>query len=148
MNVISRHAYSNPQEAAAWLASIEDEAMRGMASQQVASAWQHTDLQGAMNWVLNLPGGPARDDALLGLSTNLINRDEAVMESLVEQINDPEKRRQAYIMQVWNVARTDKERAISLLHKLELSDEERQQFEAQVKGMTDHRYLDFGVVVR
>jgi hypothetical protein len=139
-NMISRHAYSNPQEAATWLASIEDEGLRGMASQQVASAWQQTDPQGAINWVLNLPVGPARDDALLGLSANLVDRGEAVTESLVGQIDDPEKRRQAYIMQVWNVARTDKERALTLLQKLDLSDEERRQFEAQVLRRSDDHY--------
>ena len=145
-NVISRHAYNNPREAAAWLASIEDDGLRGMASQQVAGAWQQTDPQGAINWVLNLPGGPARDDALLGLSANLVDRGEAVTESLVEQIDDPQKRRQAHIMQVWNVARTDQERALALLRKLDLSDEERRQFEAQVRQLADGHYQGFNLV--
>lgn len=145
-NVISRHAYSSPQEAAAWLASIEDEALRGMASQQVANAWQQTDPQGAMNWVLNLPGGPARDDALLGLSSNLFDRGEALTENLVEQIDDPEKRRHAYIMRVWNVARTDQERALALLRKLDLSDGERLQFEARVQRISDDPHRGFNAV--
>ena len=144
--VVSRHAHQDPREAASWVASIEDEGLRAMASQQVASAWHRADPQGAMNWVLNQPAGPARDDAILGLSANLVHQGEGVTAGLFEQIDDPEKRRQAYIMQVWNVARTDQERARALLRRIDLSDEERRQIESQISQMTGTYYEGFGVV--
>ena len=99
-----------------------------------------------MNWVLNQPAGPARDDAILGLSANLVDQGERVTAGLFEQIDDPEKRRQAYIMQVWNVARTDKERARALLRQLDLSDEERRQIESQISQLTRTYYEGFGAV--
>ena len=138
--VVSRHAYSYPQEAAGWLASIHDDSMRAMASQQVASAWHHTDPQGAMSWVLNQPAGPARDDALLGLSANFSDQGGVVPEGLIEQIDDPQKRKQAYIVQVWNVARTDEERARALLLKIDLTDEERSQIEAGISRQPGVHY--------
>lgn len=144
--VVSRHAQRNPQEAAAWLAAIEDEGVRGMASRQVASAWHRADPQAATNWVLNQPAGPARDDAIVGISANLVDQGDAPMDHLVEEIDDPQKRRQAYVMQVWGAARTDKERALELLQKLDLTDEERRQFEAQVLQMSDGFYRGFNIV--
>lgn len=145
-NLVSRHAYSNPQEAAGWLAGIGDESMRGMASQQVASAWHQFDPQSATNWVLNQPGGPARDDAIVGLAANLVDQGSAAAADLVEQIDDPLKRRQAYIMQVWNLARTDQERARALLGRIDLSDEERRQIEARLSEMSQMHYRGFGIV--
>ena len=143
--VVSRHAYNDPQEAAGWLASIEDEQLRAMATQQVASAWQQTDPQGAMHWVLNLPAGPARDDAILGLSANLVDRGQAVTGGVIEQIDDPQKRKQAYILQVWNAARTDQERALALLSKIDLTDEERRQIEAEISRRSDAYYHGLGI---
>lgn len=145
-NLVSRHAYSNPQEAAAWLARIGDESTRAMASQQVASAWHQMDPQGATNWVLNQPRGPARDDAIVGLSANLVGQGGTLATDLVEQIDDPQKRRQAYIMQVWNVARTDQERARALLRRIDLSDEERRQMEAEISRMSGMQNRSFGIV--
>jgi len=144
--VVSRHAYNNPQEAAAWLASIEDEGMRAMASQQVASAWHRTDPQAAMNWVLNQPAGPARDDAILGLSANRVDQGGMLRTDLIEKIDDPQKRRQAYIMQVWNVARTDQEQARSLLRGIDLTDEERRQIETEISRLSEMYYPGFGIV--
>lgn len=145
-NLVSRHAYSNPQEAAGWLARIGDESTRAMASQQVASAWHRTDPQGATNWVLNQPRGPARDDAIIGLSANLVDQGGMLAADLVEQIDDPLRRRQAYIMQVWNIARTDQERARALLRRIDLSDEERRQIEAELSRMSNMQNRSFGIV--
>lgn len=143
-NLVSRHAYNNPREAAGWLARIGDESLRAMASQQVASAWHQFDPQGATNWVLNQPAGPARDDAILGLSANLVDQGGTLAADLVAQIDDPQKRRQAYIMQVWNVVRTDPERARALLRRIDLSDEERRQIEAEISRLSDMHYQGFG----
>lgn len=144
--VISRHAHRDPREAASWVASIEDESLRAMASQQVASAWHRADPQGAVNWVLNQPAGAVRDDAILGLSANLANQGEALTAALVEQIDDPQKRKQAYMLEVWNVARTDQERARAILRKLDLTDEERRQIETQISQSSRMYYEGFGVV--
>ena len=144
--VVSRHAYANPQEAAAWLASIEDTGMRAMASQQVASAWHQVDPQGATNWVLNRPAGPARDDAILGLAANQVDTGGTLAADLIEKIDDPEKRKQAYVMQVWNVARTDQERARSLLRAIDLTDEERRQVEEQIGRMQEMYFPGFGFI--
>jgi hypothetical protein len=144
--VVSRHAYNNPREAAAWLASIEDEGMRAMASQQVAGAWHQTDPQGAMNWVLNQPASAARDDAILGLSANQVNQGGTLATDLIEKIEDPQKRRQAYIMQVWNVARTDQEQARSLLRGIDLTDEERRQIETEISRRSEMYFPGFGIV--
>ncbi len=144
--VVSRHAYDNPQEAAAWLASIEDEGMRAMASQQVASAWHRTDPQAALNWVLNQPAGAARDDAILSLSANQVDQGGTLGADLIEKIDDPQKRRQAYIMQVWNVARTDQEQALSLLRRIDMTDDERRQVEAEISRLSKIYYPGFGIV--
>jgi hypothetical protein len=117
-----------------------------MASQQVASAWYQFDPQGATNWVLNQPGGPARDDAIVGLASNLVDQGGTATADLIEQIDDPQKRRQAHIMQVWNVARTDQERARALLRRIDLSDEERRQIEARLSEMSQMHYRGFGIV--
>ena len=84
--------------------------------------------------------GPARDDALLGLSANFSDQGGVVPEGLIEQIDDPQKRKQAYIVQVWNVARTDEERARALLLKIDLTDEERSQIEAGISRQPGVHY--------
>ena len=99
-----------------------------------------------MNWVLNQPAGPARDDAILGLSANQVDQGGTLRTDLIEKIDDPQKRRQAYIMQVWNVARTDQEQARSLLRGIDLTDEERRQIETEISRLSEMYYPGFGIV--
>ena len=49
-------------------------------------------------------------------------------------------------MQVWNIARTDQERARALLRRIDLSDEERRQMEERLSEMSQMHYQGFSIV--
>lgn len=59
-------AASNPKQALARMAVIQDADLHSLALGAVASGWAHVDLQGAVNWVTGLPASQ-RGDAEAGL---------------------------------------------------------------------------------
>jgi hypothetical protein len=132
--LISGHVFSDPLEAASWLDSISDVSARGQAASQVLQQWFAMDADAANQWIINQPPGRVRDDAILGMAHGLDGYSPSP-ERLLSAIDDPDKRRQAEIMYVWGIARTDPSRARSMIAGMDLSPEERQQLESQLASM-------------
>ena len=70
-----------------------------------------------------------RDDAIMSLAS-MWRSPTAEQQALVDSISDPEKRSQAKIRQIYNVARTNPTRARELLQDLDVSGYQRQRLES------------------
>ena len=135
--LISNHVHSYPQEAASWLDSIEDFNNRSQATAQVLRQWFGVDSHAASQWITSQPPGRVRDDAILGMAHS-VRESSPSTERLITFIDDPDKRLQAQVTQIWRVARTDPLRARAMLAEMELSPEQRRVFEYQLAQGQQH----------
>jgi len=129
--IISNHLYSNPQEAASWLDSIGGVEDRSQATGQVLRQWFAMDSHSASQWIVNQPPGRVRDDAIL-IMAHSSDENSPPMEQLIARINDPEKRFQAQVAQMWNIARIDPSRARAMIAEMDISAEHRRTLEDQL----------------
>lgn len=132
--IIGREANSDPQQALRWLSSINSEQQRAAASAQIARSWFNQDAPAATTWIDGLPQGDARDDAIVAIATSYnSNYDPAI--SLIESIRDPRKQQQALLARVQMMMRYDPAGASALLQDMDLSDEERRNYEEMLNRM-------------
>jgi hypothetical protein len=124
--LISQFGYHDPQQAATFVTSISDAAQRERATASLAMMWSHRDAEAAQQWVQDLPQGVARDGAIVNLASNW-NEMTPSRRLLVNSIGDLERRKQALVMHIHNVAQTDGQRAERLMNDLDLNEEERRQ---------------------
>lgn len=135
--IISNHLYSNPQEAAAWLDSISGDEYRGQATGQVLQQWFAMVSHSASQWIVNQPPGRVRDDAILIMAHSSDNNSPP-MQQLIARISDPEKRFQAQVAQMWNIARSDPSRARAMIAEMDISAEQRRSLEDQLARIRQH----------
>lgn len=133
VQLISYHANTNPIEAAAWLASISDRQQRSVATGQLVRVWNSQDSDAASRWVNNLPWGGQRDDAIVGLASNWQEMTQS-RRFLIESIEDSDKKTQARIAYIGMVARTDWQKAQSMLTEIDLPSIYRQ----RIQTVIDH----------
>jgi len=136
--VISQQAQTDPVQAIAWLNSIGDEKARSSAAGRVVTQWYANDPPAAERWVMGQPPGALRDDAIVGMSSRW-REPSAEQTRLIASISDPDKRGQAKIQQIYNVARTDPARARELLEDDDIPSHLRQQAEVML-GRFSSRY--------
>lgn len=131
LQVISKRAETNPEEAVRWLGNVRDEAMRGQASGQIAANWAASDPLAAERWVSELPSGTSRDDAIVHLSSQW-REPTPEQRVLIASIESSEKRGQAKIGQIYRLMRTDLAKARELLQDDDISSVQRQQIELMI----------------
>jgi len=129
--LIRYHANTNPAEAAAWLALISDKLQRSSATLQLASIWDSQDSDAAGRWVDTLPWGGQRDDVIVGLVSNWQEMTQS-RRLLIESIGDSEKKTRAQIRYIGRVARTDWQRAQSMLTETDMPSIDRQRIQEAI----------------
>lgn len=132
--LIGRYSHEDPEQAATILDSITDDAQRAQATSMLVMSWSHSDPDGARQWADKLPRGGRRDEIIVQLAATW---DEMTPSRrlLVDSIGSLEKRRQAQVMAVQRVARTDPQRAEAMMGELDLTDDERQQLQHGIRVM-------------
>jgi hypothetical protein len=136
--IISNHLYDNPQEAASWLNSIVGVENRSQATGDVLRQWFAMDAHSASQWIINQPPGRVRDDAILMMSHGY-DENSPPMEQLIARIDDPEKRMQAQVAQMWSIAHADPLRARAMIAEMDLSAEHRRVLEDQLAAIQQRR---------
>ena len=126
MGLISQYGHEDPQQATAMVTSIADEAQRSHATAMLVMQWSHYDPEAAHQWAQDLPRGTARDDAIGTLASNWEEMTPS-RRLLVNSIGDLEKRKQALVAHIQNIAQNDPQRAERLMNDLDLNEEERRQ---------------------
>lgn len=132
--LIGRYGRQDPERAASILDSIADDGHRAQATSMLVMSWSHSDPAGAQQWAERLPRGDRRDDAVVQLASNW---DELTPSRrlLVNSIGNLEKRRQALMMAVQRIARTDPQQAETMMRELDLTDDERRQLQHSISLM-------------
>ena len=138
LQIIDRHARSNPIEAANWLRNIGSESARGSAAGKLASRWYENDPAAATQWATDLPAGSIRDDVIMQMSGHW-SEPTPEQQDLIASIADQDKRGQAKIRQIYHVMQTDPDRARELLNDEDISSYQRQQIESHL-GQINLRY--------
>ncbi len=131
LQVVSQYAQTDPSEAARWLAAIKDERLRSSATGQVAAQWSNLDPVAAAQWVREIPRGSSRDDAILHMSSRW-SQPTREQQQLIDDIEDPEKRGQAKVYQIYHLMRTDRAAARRMLDDADIPDRLRQQAESML----------------
>lgn len=131
VQVIGQRAQTEPLEAARWLDNLADERLRGAAAGRLATQWYANDPVAAEHWVSNLPVGSVRDDAIMNMSSQWGTPNENQVE-LIASIKNRDKRGQAKIRQIYNVIRTNPQRARQLLDDEDIPEHQRQQVEMMI----------------
>lgn len=131
--LVRRRAETDPIEAARWIATMKDEKLRANATAGVAVQWYARDPGSAMTWVSDMPAGALRDSAVVQMSYQW---DEltARQQQLIDNIADQNMRSQAKIRRIYNIARSDPERARQLLDDPDISESQREQAEDVIAG--------------
>jgi hypothetical protein len=132
--LIGRYGRQDPEQAARILDSIADEGQRARATSMLVMSWSHNDPAGAQQWAERLPRGDRRDDAVVQLASNW---DELTPSRrlLLNSIGNLEKRRQALMMAVRGIARTDPQQAETLMRELDFTDDERRELQHGISVM-------------
>lgn len=127
-SLISQNAATDPLGALAWTESIVNEEQRLSAMGMVVMTWSRSDSAAASRYVSSMRPGTERDSAIAALSASSRDADPSILR-LIETIGDANARSQAKLSYAYRLARFDAVGAEALLDDLNLSDEERQQFE-------------------
>ena len=133
VQLVTQHVNVNPAEAAAWLGSIADERQRSFATQQLVRNWYMQDPDAAGRWADNLPRGTQRDDAIVGLVSNWKELTPS-RRLLIDSIGSAEKQTRARTEHIRIVARTDWQKAQTMLADTEMPAAERQ----RLQELIDH----------
>ena len=129
--LVERMSETDPGQAANWLSTISDVQQRGAATKQLISNWYAQDPAAAGRWVDKLPRGPQRDDAIVGLASSW----EEMTPSrtlLLDSIGSAEKQIHARFLRIAIVAKTDWQKAQTMLNNTELSSLMRQQMQSLI----------------
>jgi len=136
--LISQYGHQDPQQAATLLSSIADDTQRAQATAMLAMVWSHSDPEGAQRWAQDLPRGDARDDAIMSLTSNW---DELTPSRrlLLNSIGNLEKRKQAMINHIHRIAQSNAGKAESMMHEMNLTDDERRQLQEAITTIQLYR---------
>jgi hypothetical protein len=137
-NLIGQSGHQDPQQAVALLSSIADDTQRAQATAMLAMVWSHSDPEGAQRWAQDLPRGDARDDAIMSLTSNW---DELTPSRrlLLDSIGNLEKRKQAMINHIHRIAQSNARQAESMMHEMNLTDDERRQLQEAITMIQSYR---------
>jgi hypothetical protein len=104
----------------------------------LAMVWSHSDPEGAQRWAEDLPRGDARDDAIMSLTSNW---DELTPSRrlLLDSIGNLEKRKQAMINHIHRIAQSNARQAESMMHEMNLTDDERRQLQEAITMIQSYR---------
>lgn len=119
----------DPAESIRLLAMISDQDQRIAATAQLAQQWQRQDAVAAANWTRSLPRGIQRDTAIASLVSGWQDMTPS-RKLLINSIGDLERRQQAQVAVLYQVARFDPDSARRLLLEFDLPHEYRQQIES------------------
>ncbi|HSD73641.1 MAG TPA: hypothetical protein VLB75_02660 [Steroidobacteraceae bacterium] len=125
-------AFQQPEIAARLLEEISDENLRAQAMSGVASTWAQSDLPAARKWVMSIPAGPSRDQALANMIGNVARADEDVV-SLIALIQSPDLRQNAVLNAAMNLAQTNPEAMRTLLRRYPLDPRYQQHIDRMLK---------------
>lgn len=139
-SIVGQQANRDPRQALQWLSSIEDPAAHRMAVSSITTAWYLLDAASADAWLKSLPSGATRDDAIAAASANF-RGSPGEAQALIKSIGDADKRKQAMLMHVQYLVRTNPDEAERLLSELELTDGEREQYRQIIEIRSTNEYL-------
>ncbi len=132
--VVGQQAMRDPRKALQWLESISGDQARSRAVMQIAHGWYSQDAAAAEAWLHSLPRGAVRDDAIVA-TMSMRQASAADPTSLIDSIGDPAKRKQALLMRVQMLARTNPAEAERVLNSIDISDAERSQYRKMLEGV-------------
>jgi hypothetical protein len=128
VSIVSQHANYDPREAMRWAESISSSQLRMRASSRVVSRWYQQDAAAAAAWLQGLPRGTERDTAVVAAVSSQF-RSLAETDALIDSIGDPTQRKNANLAQVRRLMQTDVSAARRRLAGMNLSEQEREQYE-------------------
>jgi len=96
----------------------------------------------ALDYAESLPRGQQRDNFLTAAITQLAPHEPEIAASRIDQIDDADMRKQAYLSIAMRIAQTDPEAAEEMLNKASLTEEERQQYEQYIRSINDNIVID------
>ncbi len=131
--IIGQQAARDPQQALQWMNSISGEKSRSAATTQIARQWYSQDPTAAAAWIGGLPRGNTRDDAIIATISSGRGSDEDFLD-LIETVSDPAKRKQVTLMRIQMYLQSDPAEAERLLGEVDLTDQEREQYESMLRG--------------
>ncbi|MFQ5547160.1 MAG: hypothetical protein ACE5FV_02620 [Woeseia sp.] len=123
---------TDPADSVRMLALINNEQQRLNTTTQLARYWQRQDEHAASVWARNLPAGAQRDAAIAGLASGW----QALTPSrklLLAGIGDLERRRQAQVSVLYQLARSDPDAVERLMLEFDLPEQYRQQVESMMR---------------
>lgn len=140
-SLIAQRAATDPHEALAWAETIAGDERRQSAMATVVMSWSYSDPAAANRYVSTLRPGSTRDMAIMALMNSAGESDPAMLR-LIETIGDEQTRSQAKLSYAYRLARFDAAGAQALLDDLDLSDEERQQFDNVMQNYRGRMVFD------
>ena len=111
---VARHwARSDPTAAARWADALPDE-VRALSLRAAVDEWQSYDAGAAEAWILGLPAGPLREDALISLVTTAASDGQMPSERLLASFGTESARQSAIYGAISQLIRHDKDVAREL----------------------------------
>jgi hypothetical protein len=126
----------DPRRALGIATQVESQAHRSEAHRTIVQSWLSSDPQAATSWISSQPPGAEKDQLLTTAAYTAMQRDIGYVTGLVEQIADPDVRRNtvtSVARQVYIRQSADKARRI--LEEAGLSPQERADMEEQFERM-------------
>ena len=139
--IAGNYANSDLQKATSILDYIADPSARMSAITHIVLGLTRKDPTAARNWVTALPSGSDRDAGISQLiATNRVPPQDT--EALIHSIGDKELRKNATVSYAVQLGKTDPNQARRLLDGLNLTDQERQQYERFINGDFGDAYIN------
>ena len=139
--IAGNYANSDLQKATSILDYIADPSARMSAITHIVLGLTRKDPTAARNWVTALPSGSDRDAGISQLiATNRVPPQDT--EALIHSIGDKELRKNATVSYAVQLGKTDPNQARRLLDGLNLTDQERQQYERFINGDFGDAYVN------
>ena len=114
----STWAANDPSEAVTWAGSLGDRGVDLM--DDLATGWGQVDVYAASGWVATLESGPARDNAVTGLTSALLNYDPSAAFTWALTIADENKRGKAVRLAFSRWSENSKQEAIDAATQADL----------------------------
>ena len=124
-------AEKNPRAAANWAARLSDPASRQTAAGSIARAWTQQDSREAEGWILSLPQGSVRDEALLVHLVYTV-REELPDDGYLAAFSSDLARTRAVFNVIANTADTEMSGTRAWLRRARLSPQMREQAEQAI----------------
>jgi hypothetical protein len=131
-SVITGVAANDPIAATNMIAAMAPGPERDQASMVVASNWYQQDPRAASTWVNGMPRGTQRDQVISRMAHGFQNMTRAEQE-LIRSIGNPELRAQSQMTALQTLMHRNPEKARALLNDMELTDEQRRQYETMLE---------------